>query len=236
MKIEYRAKNTDDRLQRVVLISMACVLTSVFLCLSYSKAATWDPGDELRSYLSDNYPWEEIEISNVQVVGKIAADRPERILLEKGPLGKAVFSFIFANNDVIVVKANVRAFDWVVMSKRPFQKRHVIEDEDLYLTKMEIGKIPKNSVKEQVKILGKSLKRSVIANIPIEEDMIEMSQLVERGKSVVLLIEHNGMTVKASGKTREKSHVGMPVNAINLSSKKGVRGVLIDENTVKVEL
>ena len=236
MKIEFRTQNIDNRLQRIVLFSVVCVLTSVFLCLSYSRAADWTPEDELRSYLLDNYPWEEIEVSNVQVLGKITDERPERILVEKGPLGGAVFSFMFSNNDQVKVRADVRAFGRVILSKRPFKKRHVIEEEDVYLSKMNIGKMPRNSVNDPERILGKSLKRSINANMPIEEDMIEMSQLVERGKSVILLLSHNGMIIRTTGKTKEKGYVGMPVRAMNLSSKKEVSGVLIDENTIKVEL
>ncbi len=236
MKIEYRAKNTDNRLQSIVLISVVCVLTSVFLCLSYSKAATWSPEDELRTYLSDNYPWEEIEVSNVQTPDKLTDERPASIQVEKGPLGRAVFSFIFSNNEKISVRADVRAYGRVIMSRRPFQKRHVIEEEDIYLSKMEIGKMHRNLLKDPEKILGKSLRRSINANMPIEEDMVEMSQLVERGKRVVLLLSYEGMIIRADGQTKEKGYVGMPVRAINTSSKKAVSGVLIDENTVKVEL
>lgn len=236
MKIENGTQITDSRLQSIVLISAVCILTSVFFCLSYSKAATWNPEDELRAYLSDNYPWEEIEVSNVQAPDKLNDERPVSIRVEKGPLGRAVFSFIFSNNEKILVQADVRAYGRVIMSRRPFQKRHVIEEEDIYLSKMEIGKMHRNLLKDPEKILGKSLKRSINANMPIVEDMVEMFQLVERGKRVVLLLSYEGMIIRADGQTKEKGYVGMPIRAINTSSKKPVSGVLIDENTVKVEL
>jgi flagella basal body P-ring formation protein FlgA len=236
MKIDHGTQNTDNRLQRIILISAVCVLTSVFLCLSNSKAATCNPENELRSYLSDNYPWEEIEVSNVQVSDKLSDECPERIHVEKGPLGSAVFVFIFSDNEKVLVSADVKAYSRVIMTRRPLQKRHVIEEEDIYLSKMDIGKLPGNALKDPGKILGKSLKRSINANITIKEDMIEMSQIVERGRSVVLLLSHEGMIIRTNGKTKEKGYVGMPVKAINDSSKKVVSGVLIDENTVKVEL
>ncbi len=236
MKTEYRAKNTDNRLQRIVLVSAVCVLVSLFLCLSFSKAATCNPEDELRSYLSDNYPWEEIEVSNVQVSDILSDECPVRIHVEKGPLGRAVFAFIFSNDEKVIVSADVKAYGRVIMTRKSLQKRHVIEEEDIYLSKMDIGKLTGNSVGDPEKILGKSLKRSINANITIKEDMVEMSQLVERGKRVVLLLSHEGMVIRTGGKTKEKGYVGMPVRAINISSKKEVSGVLIDENTVKVEL
>jgi flagella basal body P-ring formation protein FlgA len=199
-------------------------------------ATSWNPEDVLRSYLINNYPWEEIEISDVQVKGEIGNEAPEKIIVEKGPVGRAVFSFVFRNNKKITVRAKVRAFAWVVKSKRPFKKNYVIRDEDIYFAKMDIRKMPNGSVKDPKEISGKSLKRSIIANIPIVEGMVEMYQFVKRGKRVVLLINHGGLNITAAGKTREKGYVGKPVRAINLSSKKEIIGVLIDEKTVKVEL
>ena len=221
-----------------LIFTICIVLVSSFIMLSSAlvAAATWTSEDELRAYVQDNYPWEEIEVSNVQVQGTLSDERPERIQVEKGPLGRAVFSFIFSNDEKILVQADVRAYGRVIMSRRPFQKRHVIEEEDIYLTKMDIRKMPRNLLRDPEKILGKSLKRSINANMPIEEDMVEMFQLVERGKRVVLLLSLKGMIIRADGKTKEKGYVGTSVRAINISSKKEVSGVLIDENTVKVEL
>lgn len=214
-----------------VLISYFIVMPSVFV-----SAASWSPEDELRSYLLKNYPWEEIDISNVQLIGKISNELPERIIVEKGPLGRAAFSLILKNNKKIILKAHVRAFGRVVKSKRPFKKNHVIASEDIYLSKIDIRKMPGSSVKDPEKILGKSLKRSITVNIPIVEDMIEMSQVVARGESVVLLLSYKGMSIRTSGKTKEKGYVGMPVRAMNISSKKEVIGILVDNRTVKVVL
>jgi len=236
MTIGHGTQNVNDRLQRKVLYAVASVLIPLFLCLPDAKSASWAPEDELKSYLSDNYPWEEVEVSNVQAQDTLLDERPESVQVEKGPLGRAVFSFIFRNGEKVMVSAHVRAYERVVMSKRSLQKKHVLEEEDIYLSKMDIEKLPGNSVKAPAKIIGKALKRSINANVTIKEDMIEMSQSVERGKSVVLLLSYQGMVIRTDGKTKEKGYVGMPVRVINNSSKKVVSGVLIDENTVKVEL
>lgn len=215
----------------VLVISSIILLTP-----SFADAASWSPAKELRTYLMDHYPWEEIEVSSLQVSGKLSDEPPHRIIVEKGPLGRAVFSFIDRNNRKNIIRANVRAFGWVVKSKRPFQKGHIIEHEDIYLSRMDIRKMRRSSVKDPAEIAGKSLKRSISANIPIVEGMIEMSQTVARGERVVLLLSHNGMSISAAGETKEKGYVGMPVRVMNLSSKKEISGVLIDEKTVKVEL
>jgi flagella basal body P-ring formation protein FlgA len=220
----------------IFALALLGISSIIFLTPSIADAASWNPGKELRAYLMNNYPWEEIEVSNLQVIGKLSDEPPYRIIVEKGPLGRAAFSFIDRNNKKNIIRANVRAFGWVVKSKRPFHKGHIIEHDDLYLSRADVKKMRRGSVNDLAEIVGKSLKRSITANIPIVEGMIEMSQTVARGQRVVLLLSHNGMSITASGETREKGYVGMPVKVMNLSSKKEISGMLIDEKTVKVEL
>lgn len=220
-------------------LALCAVFVSSLIVLSAAMVAAdeaWSPEKEIRTYMTDHYPWDEIEISDVQISGKIGEELPESIIVEKGPLGKAVFSLLFGDSEKISVRADIRAFGWVVKSKRPFKRGHVLEDEDMYLEKIDIRKMPKNSIKDPAEIAGKALKRSVTANIPIREDMVEMSKVVSRGKSVVLLLNYNGMSIRAAGKTKETGYVGKPVKAVNLSSKKEVTGVLLDDKTVKVKL
>ncbi len=197
---------------------------------------SWDPQEEIESFLANNYPWDEIEVRNVRVKGKAVNKAPESIFVEKGPIGKAVFSFMYNDGRRVLVNAYVRVFESVLKSKRSFSRGHVITFDDLYLSKMDIRKIPKSAIMDPATIVGKSLKRSMSANVPIVENMIEMSRVIKRGKRVVLVINNSGLSITAYGKTREKGRIGMPVKAINLSSNKEVIGVLIDENTVKVEL
>jgi len=215
----------------VCFTSMLLVLLG-FISLS---AAALSVEDIIQAYLLDNYPWENIEIGNIRVMGELGDKEPERIVLEKGPIGKAVFSF-YTSDKRVIVKANVKAYDWIVKSKRPFSKGHVLGEDDLYVDKIEIDKMPRSAVRNTETIIGKSLKRSIAANLPVVEKMVEQYQVVKRGQMVVLIIGNEGFNISVSGKTKEKGYVGKSVRAINLSSKKVVTGVLIDESTVKVKL
>jgi flagella basal body P-ring formation protein FlgA len=203
-----------------------------FMSLS---AAALSIDDLIKAHLSDNYPWENIEIGNIRVMGELGDSKPDKIAVEKGPIGKAVFAF-YTSGKRVIVKANIKAYDWIVKSRRPFGKGHVLGEDDLYIEKMEIDKMPRDIVKNPEKIIGKSLKRSIAANISVVESMVEKYQMVKRGQMVKLIIGNEGFSISASGKTKEKGYVGKPVRAVNLSSKKVVTGILIDESTVKVKL
>jgi len=217
--------------------SVYCLLFTVCCLLSTAvMAVSWDPEEVLRQYLADNYPWARIEISGVKILGTIPDNAPNSIIVKKGPIGKGEFLFVFDDGEKMAVKADVRAFDNVVKSKRPFKKGYVLSNEDVYLSEMDIKKMPKSSVQDPEEIIGKPLRMSIMANITLTENVVEKSQVVDKGKQVVLLFNARGFNISAAGETREKGYVGTAVKAINVSSKKEVRGVLIDERTVKVEL
>jgi flagella basal body P-ring formation protein FlgA len=205
-------------------------------CISKSMADSSGAENALKVFLENNYPWEKIEVSNVRFTGNMHDQSPEQITVEKGPLGKGIFSFMLENSQKVIVKADVRALGLVVKSMRPLRKGYVLQDDDLYLSEMYVSKMPKSAVKDPEDIIGKPLKRTILADMVIVEEMVEKTQIVKKGRRVVLLISGQGFNISAIGETKEKGYVGTQVRAVNLSSKKEVRGVLIDENTVKVEL
>ena len=219
-----------------VLFFSLCLFSVQCLLSISAMAESWDPEEVLMQYLGDNYPWPKIEIEGVKITGAIPAKAPDTIIVEKGPIGKGEFTLLFDDGEKMEVKADVRALDNVVKSRRPFKKGYVLSSEDIYVSEMDIRRMPKSSVQDPEEIIGKPLRRSIIANTTLTENMVEKSQVVDKGKPVTLLIHSRGFDITASGETKEKGYVGMTVKAINISSKKEVRGVLIDERTVEVEL
>jgi flagella basal body P-ring formation protein FlgA len=229
------------RLRRKLMsLVYALIPGFIVICLMLSSASAapsqWDAEEVLESYLIANYPWNDIQVSKVRFKGKLGDEAPEYINVEKGPIGKGVFSFLFKDERRVIVTANINAFGQVIKSMRPYRKGRVIRSDDLYVSKMDIRKMPGSAIKDPASVIGKSLKRSISANIPIVENMVESSQVVKRGKRVLLIISQSGLNITAYGQIKEKGYVGMPVKAMNLSSKKDVMGVLVDENTVEVEL
>ena len=220
-----------------ILYSVFC-LSAVSLegALSDAEALSWSPEKVLELYVIDNYPWTAVEVKNIRTKGTFSTAPPEKITMQRGPLGQAVFSMVFKDNERITVKATVNALDWVVKSKRPFKKGHRIQRDDIYLTKMNVMKMPRSAITSVGKIDGKILKRSILTNMPLTEDMMETGASVRIGKKVTLLLISDGFKITAKGKLKENAHIGQPVKVRNLSSKKVLRGILIDENTVKVEL
>jgi len=238
--MEYKedAVNKRSNMADTLILILLMVIAAGFILPASVIAGTaaWIPEKVLTEHLKQNFPWDEMMVTNLRVSETLPAEMPVKTLIEKGPVGRAVFYFVFATGKRIMATADVKAFDRVVKSKRPFRKGYVLRAGDVYGSKMEIRKLPRNAVRNPEAVIGKSLKRSVSANMPVVEDMIERETLVKRGQRVMLIITDNGFNIRAAGEIMEKGYVGTPVKVVNLSSRKEVVGILVDENTVEVQL
>jgi flagella basal body P-ring formation protein FlgA len=215
-----------------------CLLYCAILILMSAVsvgASSQNIEDSLKAFIVENYPWAEVSINDLALSGNAPETKPERVLIEKGLPGKTVFSMEFREGIKITAVANVKAFDRVVQSRGAFRKGRLLKADDIYLSLMDVTKIPKGAIRSVEEAEGKVLSRSVIANMPFTGSMLEEALNVKRGHRVVLLVESPAFGLSTLGELKENSRIGNYVKVLNLTSKKVVTGKLVDENTVKVE-
>ena len=213
-----------------------CSLLFALFLMPSAMAASQNIEDTLKIYLKNNFPWAKIEIRDLICGTEIPEGPPEKIFVEKGPPSRTVFWLEFKNGKKITVTANVKAFDWIVLSRRALRKGYCLQRDDVYVTLMDVTRIPGNAINDTAKVTGRVLTRSIIANMPIVDNMIMMETImVKRGQPVVILAESPVFNITTKGEIKENSYVGGFVKVINLTSKRLITGLLIDENTVKVE-
>ena len=223
-------------LHAATLTLMLFLATGPWLLAPITAAAsTWSPEAEIADYVKNNYPWAEFEITDLRMGAPLPAERPVAILVEKTPPGRSAFRFDFAGTKSITASCFVKAYDRVVMSRSGLLKGRILLGSDLYGTLMENGRIPKNAAREEHQVVGKRLLRSVVPNMPITEAMVSEMPLVKRGRKIMLAVETGGFSIKTAGELKQDASVGEHVKATNLATKKTVAGLLLDENTVKVE-
>jgi flagella basal body P-ring formation protein FlgA len=211
------------------------LIIGILLLPGISESAPWSVEAALKTYLKDHYPWAEVDLSGLRLSAAKPVEEPSNIAIEKTPPGNAVFRLDFPGNKSIRVTASVKAYDRVIMSRGAYRKGYVLQQQDMYPTLMESGRLPKSAVREEGRIIGKPLARSIVPNVPITEDMVSETPLVKRGHKVVLCVESSGFSIKTVGETKQDASVGDYVKAVNLNSKRVVTGLLVDENTVRVE-
>ena len=211
------------------------VLAFLLLAAFNASAAAWAPEAVIREYLKSHYPWAAVDVSEIEAAASLPADKPSAIMVEKTPPGRSVFRFGFKDGRSILVSANVKAFDRVFMSRSGFRKGYVLGNDDIYQTLMESGRIPRGAVRTAEQAVGKPLLRSIVPNMTITDAMVSETPLVKRGRTVTLWIDEPGFSVRTLGEMKSDAVVGEYVQAMNLKSRKTVGGVLVDENTVRVE-
>ncbi len=214
------------------MILMICF--SVLFSANHCIAETYDLNGILKSYLKKNFPWTEIEISELKINAEIS-ELPERILIQQPPPGKTIFLIEFKNGKKINVAAHVKAYEWVVMSSKSMRKGDYLQLTDVYLTLLDVTKIPRGAISRVDNAVAKQLSRSINANMPVTDIMLNEQKLVKKGQVVFVVIESPNFTIRTTGEIKGNAFVGSNAKVVNLASKKVISGVLIDENTVKVE-
>ena len=129
----------------------------------------------------------------------------------------------------------VDAFGPVVCTTRSMQKGEVIGENDVYLARKNLSRLPSNTLTDQDKAMGLILKSNVGGNTCLKEWMLKRNPTVERGKRVTILARMDGLKISVPGRTIEKGFIGDFIKVENVMSKKKVFARVIDSATVAVE-
>jgi len=224
---------------RIVRIAAGACFLLVFIAagvLPVSAAA--EPGSPeaaLTAFLKEHYPWSEVEVSDLHASAMLPNKTPADIIVERTPPGRSSFRFEFAGHKSITVTALVKAYDPVLRSRSSFRKGYILKPGDVYQTLMEADRIPKGAVRDEDRVIGKQLLRSVVPNMPITDVHVSEKPFVVRGSKVTLSADTPGFAIRTAGEMKQDASVGDRVKVINLLSKKIVTGLLLDERTVRVE-
>ncbi len=220
--------------RRIFLFSLLSFLFSLF-SFSAPVQASWNPEAVLRSYLGSQFPWAAVDISDLEVSAALPDDAPRSIVVEKSPPGRSVFRFEFRNGGSLRATAYVKTFDRVIMTRSACPRGYELKRDDVYETLMESSRLPRGAIRSLDRVVGKPLLRSVTANTPLTAIMVSETALIKRGRKVMIAIEKPGFVIRAAGQLSQDAAVGDMVKALNVQSKKIVTGMLVDENTVRVE-
>lgn len=214
------------------------VLFSVFLLLiilPIQSLAKGNPEILLKDFILKNYPWADVEINNLIMNRDMPDENPEKINIIKPPPGKSVFVFEFKGGVKVEVSASVKVFEQVVMSRRSLPKGYAVQDRDVYMMLLDATKLPQGYISDKNSVIGKRLSRSIVANRPIVESMISDSIIVKKGQRVLVVAQSPNLRITTVGETIENASVGSYVKVMNTSTKKIVRGILVEEGLVEVE-
>jgi len=201
---------------------------------AFAAAGSWDAGEMIKAYIKKQYPWAEITVADVRLSDEAPSRPPVLITVEKTPPGNSTFRLTFADGSTITLFARITAFDRVMMSRNGFGKGHMLAKDDVYITLVENTRVPRGAIRQDDRVIGKTLTRSIVANAPITESMVSATALVKRGRRIVLSAASSQFSIKTVGELKQDALIGDFVKVLNPASKRTISGQLVDENTVRV--
>jgi flagella basal body P-ring formation protein FlgA len=198
-------------------------------------AGVWEPKELIKKYLKAHYPWPEIEILDLSESTDLPKEPPNKVYLLNGPLGRAVFSLGFRSGEKILVQAQIRALDWVVSTRRPLKQGQLIEKDDIYLSLIDVRRMPKEALTRMEGVWGKVTLKNLEINMPLTENCFGDLPVIKKGQRVTLILSAPGLKITTQGEAREDGHPGRQMRVVNLYSKRDMRGIPLDDCRVMVQ-
>ena len=128
----------------------------------------------------------------------------------------------------------VHLFDRVAVAARPIMAGQPLTSSDFRFEEQELGSRGKNYLTDGTEIVGKTLSRPLAIGTPIQRSMLKTPDLLKAGAPVTLISRLNGVEVKMDGIALEAGGAGKIIRVRNTTSRKVLRGRIIDEFTVEI--
>lgn len=194
--------------------------------------------EKIRSALRERFPWaEEIDVT---LSGK------DRIVFPSPEFGivlPAILKPWGTQSATLVDESGTRDVEVrftplvrrsVVRAARNLARGETLGEEDVTVQLEVLSPENEKALKDVADVLGKPLRRAVRAGEIVTPDALGKEVLVKRGDLVTLVAEYGGIVVTTTGKARGEGSLGDTIIVENLSSRKRVEGVIVDERTVQV--
>ncbi len=212
------------------------LLLLVVLFLAQTASGEETLVGRIEERLQEFYPNAVAMVRGLKGVDPSVDSVPEEIVvLDAGP-DRATLLLRYGNGKSKEVKAHLQTLQRVVLSRRYIRRGEVLKASDLYIGLKRSSRIPADAVHTLKEAVGKVMKRTVAANRVITESMLLDSVLIKKGKRILIVVETDAFRITAPGKLMQTAAVGEFVRVLNLSTKKTLKGILLDAHTVKVIL
>jgi flagella basal body P-ring formation protein FlgA len=132
------------------------------------------------------------------------------------------------------VKAEIRAFERVVVASAPLDRQELIGANDVRLERRELVSRANRPFTRLEDVIGKQPVRSIEANEILTSTTIERPTLMKRGSAITLVFDSGALRVETAGVAEESGKSGEMIQVKNPASGKILRGVVLDGRNVRL--
>jgi flagella basal body P-ring formation protein FlgA len=153
----------------------------------------------------------------------------------KGHVGLiAVIMVDDAARNKVKMSGWVDLFKYVVCASRDLKRGEKISEDDLYMVKGNLTRLPSKILTDKNEVIGLMVKHNVRTDTCLKEWMFEKAPVVDKGDIVTILAESGGLWVTVPGKVLMEGFSGDLVKVQNLMSKKEIFAKVVNHSTVAV--
>lgn len=210
------------------------ILISVSLVLNSTSPAYKRLEDGLKEAIIRHYSCDDVRIENLRF-SESSESEPREIDMKETAHGLTVFNIKLADGKTIRATAKITLLGKTVVSKRPLKKGTALSEGDIEVRLIDLKRIPPGAFREKEEVMGKIINRSLSYRVIITKEMVSKAISVKRGKKILIIAESPHFRISVPGELRDNAVIGDFAKAVNLQTKKTVTGILIDEDTLRVE-
>lgn len=150
------------------------------------------------------------------------------------PWGTQVATLVDASGARKEVRFTLAVYRPVVRAARNLSPGETLREGDVAVQVEPLSPENEKALESLEAVLGKSLRRAVRGGEVITPSFLAKDVLIKRGDLVTLVAEYKGIVVTTTGKARGEGTLGDRIVVENLSSRKRMEGIIVDERTVRV--
>jgi flagellar basal body P-ring formation protein FlgA len=136
----------------------------------------------------------------------------------------------------LYVPLQINASVNVVTLRSPLQRGAVLSEQDLVVITKPFATLPPQYVSDLNDVLGKELTRNLGADTVLAPQMLKEHPVISKGQEVVILASSPNFEVKMAGTALQNGAPGERINVKNNNSGRTVQAIIVNNNTVRVQL
>ncbi|MDO6564528.1 flagellar basal body P-ring formation chaperone FlgA [Amphritea sp. 1_MG-2023] len=134
----------------------------------------------------------------------------------------------------IFISATVEQWQPVAITSRALSKGTILGDSDVYLKTFDTRRLTSPYFTNPGELIGRELKRSIVANQVISPSQVEKKLLIRKGDVVYIQANKGPMSVRMTGTAQQDGSLGEQIPVINNRSGKKVYGYVKSQGVVSV--
>ena len=123
----------------------------------------------------------------------------------------------------------------ILVLTRSLKKGDVLKESDVTVRQTRVNK-PGVYASKFSEVAGRSVTKNLSQGEALALNLVTDTPIIERGKSVTIVVQSGGLVIKAKGEAMENGALGDTIKVRNTASKTVISAVVVANDTVEVEI